>query len=165
MFFNVGLAMNDNTSIKIELHCHSAISDGLLTPEDLAFECAGSGVRFASLTDHNTTAGLDKFESACRHCGIGFIPGIELTSSIGSTEIHLLGYGFDRTSDAFTSILAPVGGGILPAAEIIKRIHRAGGIAVLAHPFAYELDNERVEKLINDLAECGLDGVEVFHHS
>ena len=163
--FNDGLAMNDTASIKIELHCHSAISDGLLTPEDLASECAGSGVRFASLTDHNTTAGLDKFESACRHHGIGFISGIELSSVIGNTEIHLLGYGFDRTSDAFTSILAPVGGGILPAAEIIKRIHRAGGIAVLAHPFAYELDNERVEKLINDLADTGLEGVEVFHHS
>lgn len=157
--------MNDNISVKIELHCHSLISDGLLPPEALAKKCADEGVRFAALTDHDTTAGLDKFESSCRHYGIGFIPGIELTSSIGNTEIHLLGYGFDRRSDAFTSILAPVGGGILPADTIISRLHRAGGIAVLAHPFAYELNNEEVAKLIKDLAECGLDGIEVFHHS
>jgi CBS domain-containing protein len=157
--------MNNGISIKIELHCHSLISDGLLPPETIAQECAKAGVRFASLTDHNTTAGLDKFESSCRHYGIGFIPGIELTSSIGNTEIHLLGYGFDRTSDAFTSILAPVGGGILPAVEIIPRIHRSGGIAVLAHPFASESENEKIHDLIKNLAHAGLDGVEVFHHS
>jgi len=157
--------MNSGNSVKIELHCHSLVSDGTLPPEKLAEECAKSGVRFASLTDHDTTAGLDQFESSCRKFGIGFIPGIELSSVIKGKDVHLLGYGFDRTSDAFTSILAPVGGGILPADAIISRLHRAGGVAVLAHPFAYELNYEELEILIKDLADCGLDGIEVFHHS
>ncbi|HPA57209.1 MAG TPA: PHP domain-containing protein [bacterium] len=81
--------MNNGNSVRIEFHCQSLVSDGTLSPEKLAEECAAAGVRFASLTDHNTTAGIDKFESACRHHGIGFISGIELSSVIGNTEIHL----------------------------------------------------------------------------
>lgn len=42
--------------------------------------------------------------------------------------------------------------------EIMDLIHSAGGIAVLAHPVAYHN-----EELMEELAESGLDGVEVWH--
>ena len=42
--------------------------------------------------------------------------------------------------------------------EIMDLIHSAGGIAVLAHPVAYHN-----EELMEELAEAGLDGIEVWH--
>lgn len=47
--------------------------------------------------------------------------------------------------------------------EAIRAIHRAGGIAVWAHPF-WDLDTEaEVEEALERFAALGLDGVEVFY--
>lgn len=43
--------------------------------------------------------------------------------------------------------------------DIIEAIHEAGGIAVLAHAGLYD----NFDLLENELIECGLDGVEVWH--
>ncbi len=45
-----------------------------------------------------------------------------------------------------------------PPTEAIALIHRAGGVAVLAHPCVSEAE-ERIE----ELADLGLDGLEVYH--
>ena len=68
-----------NETVRIDLHCHSSFSDGVLSPLEIARHCAEQGVQFASLTDHNTIDGLDAFESHCEHHGIGFISGVELS--------------------------------------------------------------------------------------
>lgn len=47
--------------------------------------------------------------------------------------------------------------------EAIKYIHKAGGIAILAHPILYHLGNESLEKLISKLKEAGLDGIEALY--
>ena len=47
-----------------------------------------------------------------------------------------------------------------PAAEVIDLVHELGGVVVLAHPGLTVS-----ETLIAELAEVGLDGVEVFHPS
>ena len=44
---------------------------------------------------------------------------------------------------------------------LIKAIHQAGGIAVLAHPACYWALS--LEKLIKDLLKIGLDGIEVYY--
>jgi len=149
----------------VELHCHSNISDGDLSPTDLANECVKSGVQFAALTDHDTTAGLDKFEEICKNNGVGFISGIEITSKVNNYDIHILGYGFDRKTDSFSSLLAPVNEGTPSAQTTIRRIHNAGGIAVLAHPFAAGRNEKQVSDIISSLVGFGLDGIEVIHHS
>lgn len=55
----------------------------------------------------------------------------------------------------------------IPAKKAIQMLHKAGGIAVLAHPFAYKKENkfttkESVQKLIHELIDYGLDGIEVI---
>ena len=42
----------------IDLHSHSTISDGLMTPAELVNHAAVQGVRVLALTDHDDTAGL-----------------------------------------------------------------------------------------------------------
>lgn len=50
---------------------------------------------------------------------------------------------------------------ILPS-DAIDIIHRAGGLAVLAHPMSYKLDYSQVERLILSVVDHGIDGIEVY---
>lgn len=47
--------------------------------------------------------------------------------------------------------------------EVISRIRKAGGVAVLAHPLSLKLDTESLEKKVRELAHAGLQGIEVFY--
>jgi predicted metal-dependent phosphoesterase TrpH len=48
--------------------------------------------------------------------------------------------------------------------ESIALIHEAGGVAVLAHPYQLKLSSyEEVERLVGELADLGLDGIEAVY--
>jgi 3',5'-nucleoside bisphosphate phosphatase len=48
--------------------------------------------------------------------------------------------------------------------QAIESIHAAGGVAVLAHPFQLRTTNDaQLEQIIKNLADLGLDGLEVLH--
>ncbi len=80
---------------RINLHCHTVLSDGELTPEDLARSLAQGRVEYAALTDHDTIDGLARFHDALKRYNIGFLAGVELTTYHCGRELHLLAYGFD----------------------------------------------------------------------
>src|SRR5262245_36279177 len=82
-----------------ELHCHSTASDGTYPPAQVVAMAAARGVRVLSLTDHDTTDGIPEAAHAATQYGITLIPGVELTCSVSSGEVHLLGY-FVRVGDA-----------------------------------------------------------------
>ena len=94
-------------SVRVNLHCHSDLSDGQLPPEQVARLLAQDGVRFAALTDHDTVAGLARFREACGREGIGVTAGVEVFATTRFGEIHLLAYGFDPESVELRAILAP----------------------------------------------------------
>ncbi len=161
-------------TIKVDMHCHSAYSDGVLYPDLLARKVSEAGVKYASLTDHNTIAGLARFKKALMSYGIGFISGIELTTIHKSQVIHILAYGFDvndsdlntllnekngSKNEASVSVMYKVFG---TASKVINIIHRAGGIAILAHPFQTIPDYKQLRILVNELQKLGLDGVEAI---
>ncbi len=50
-----------------------------------------------------------------------------------------------------------------PAEEVVRTIHRAGGLVVLAHPGLIRVSEQQLEQIVRELAEVGLDGVEVVH--
>ena len=78
-----------------DLHIHTDYSDGTLTPEAVVDEAIRLGISTISITDHDTVDGVMK---ACRY-GYGknlhIIPGIELSSYLAPSEIHILGYFVD----------------------------------------------------------------------
>ena len=82
-------------NILVNLHCHSMFSDGEFTPEALAEMLAANNVRYASLTDHDTIEGQQRFQIALKKVGVEYIPGVELTTFLDGQEVHLLGYGFN----------------------------------------------------------------------
>ncbi|MGQ3089325.1 MAG: PHP domain-containing protein, partial [Methylophilus sp.] len=51
-------------TVPIDLHCHSTMSDGLLTPEELVAHAASKGVRVLALTDHDEVSGLARARAA-----------------------------------------------------------------------------------------------------
>lgn len=52
----------------------------------------------------------------------------------------------------------------LPPGQAFDAIHRAGGLALLAHPFQIGFDNfAQCERAVRDLVDQGLDGVEAYH--
>ena len=79
----------------VDLHLHSTASDGRLDPAALVRHAAACGVRALALTDHDTTAGLDAAASEAAILGLGFVPGVELSSEWRGRTIHVVGLRID----------------------------------------------------------------------
>jgi hypothetical protein len=85
-----------------DLHMHSTISDGRLTPTALVDLAYKNGVRRMSLTDHDIVDGLpEAFEAASRHPGLTLIPGIEMSTDVPGNEVHILGHFIDWQNEEF----------------------------------------------------------------
>lgn len=86
----------------VDLHMHTTRSDGRLTPTALVRLLTERKVSVASITDHDSTMGLDEaFEEAQHHPDLRLVPGVEISADNPlepNTDIHLLGYFFDPKS-------------------------------------------------------------------
>jgi 3',5'-nucleoside bisphosphate phosphatase len=99
--------------VKIDLHTHSTRSDGLDTPSQLVANAAKANIEVLALTDHDTVSGWDEARSAAKKLGLGFVPGIEVTSvsdieRFGRTiriSVHLLAYLPDPNHEALSLVL------------------------------------------------------------
>jgi len=91
----------------IDLHTHSAVSDGLDSPAELMRLGAKAGLTVIGLTDHDTTAGWAEAGIAAQQHGIRLLRGAELstTDAQGGT-VHMLAYLFDPTAPALSAKLA-----------------------------------------------------------
>jgi predicted metal-dependent phosphoesterase TrpH len=92
----------------IDLHTHTTASDGRLSPADLVERAGNAGVSVLSVTDHDTVAGAEAAEAACRRRGMTFVTGIEITAIRNGIDVHILGYFVDHLSpslDAFLSAM------------------------------------------------------------
>ncbi|VAW32634.1 FIG00031715: Predicted metal-dependent phosphoesterases (PHP family) [hydrothermal vent metagenome] len=219
---------------KIDLHCHSVFSDGLLSPTQLITRAERRGLNLLALTDHDTMAGIPEAEDAADNCGLKFIAGLELSANHNGIDIHILGYGMrpvddnlrsgleriqtarerrneailkklralghelqitdlpvqnhgqlgrphiahllttrkiaTSENDAFRRFLrkgaaAYVKRDILTAEKAVTMIRGAGGLAFMAHPGLAGLSEAVLTRLLTELMDFGLSGVEVYHPS
>ncbi|MDF2594338.1 MAG: hypothetical protein K0R69_679 [Clostridia bacterium] len=79
----------------IDLHVHSNISDGTLSPDKLALYAKHKGLSAIALTDHDTVAGIEACTQQGRLIDLIVIPGIEFSAEYKNQEIHILGYYID----------------------------------------------------------------------
>lgn len=91
---------------RIDLHAHTVVSDGTLTPTQLVELAASSGLVALAVTDHDHTGGLAEARAAGRRLGIEIVTGIELSVEHAVGEFHLLGYLFDEDDAALQAALA-----------------------------------------------------------
>ena len=78
-----------------DLHCHSSISDGTLTPTEVVNRAAERGVKVLALTDHDDLDGLDEARAAAAQHGMIFINGVEISVSWHTHTVHIVGLGID----------------------------------------------------------------------
>ena len=71
-----------------DLHIHTTYSDGLLTPDEVIKVAFQKGLYAISITDHDTVAGIRKFENS----QVKVIPGIEFGCVFEGEDVHILGY-------------------------------------------------------------------------
>lgn len=88
-----------------DFHTHSTHSDGKLTPPQLAALAVKNGVRAMALSDHDSTAGLPEMAAALAPHGVRLVPGVELSTDIPGSEVHVLGYFMDVADPTFQSEL------------------------------------------------------------
>ena len=82
--------------MKIDLHIHTNISDGVLSPKEVIDEAWKNGVSVISITDHDTIDGYtQELFSYARSKKIKLICGVEISSKNEKAGIHILGYNFD----------------------------------------------------------------------
>lgn len=110
---------------RYDLHTHSVHSDGTTRPAAIAIEAAELGLAGFSLTDHDTIDGWNEAREAARSAGIGFLPGIEITTKHFDRSRHLLGYGVRIGEGELFDALAQVRDSRLTRArEMVRRLER-----------------------------------------
>ena len=153
---------------ELNFHCHTLHSDGSLRPEELASQAASLGLRHLAITDHHSTAALEPAGQTLERLAQqgSAVPqlwsGIEISCLLEGCLVHVLGLDFDaqaRALEPYRQGQAPVGQ-VLRAEEVVKRIHGAGGLALLAHPGRYR---KPFAPLIDAAAALGFDGAEAYY--
>jgi len=83
----------------VDLHMHSAFSDGKLAPSILVETAVRKGLSAIALTDHDCVDGFPEFAAAAEEAGIDSLAGVELSCVHDGCDVHVLGYGV-ATDDA-----------------------------------------------------------------
>ena len=99
------------TILNADLHCHSVVSDGTLTPEALAERASANGVELWALTDHDEIGGQARAAAAAKACGMRYLSGVEISVTFLHQTVHIVGLGFDPTNPALTEGLKQTRGG------------------------------------------------------
>jgi predicted metal-dependent phosphoesterase TrpH len=82
-------------SQKTDLHTHTYYSDGYYSPEVLVNKAHNLGIKILSITDHDSVNGISEAIECAKEFGIEIIPGVEISTDIRDTEVHILGYFID----------------------------------------------------------------------
>ena len=125
--------MNLDPTLNADLHCHSVISDGTLTPEALAERAKAGGVQLWALTDHDEIGGQQRAIDAAKAIGLPYLTGTEISVTFAGRVVHIVGLGFDHTAPEVIEGLRATRGGRGPRAR-----EMAAGLAAVGIPGAFE---------------------------
>ncbi len=78
----------------IDLHTHSNMSDGSMTPTEVVRHAKENSLAAISLTDHDSVEGVDEAMAEGEKIGVEVVPGIEFSAK-SETETHILAYYID----------------------------------------------------------------------
>ena len=122
--------MSENRGVSIlnaDLHCHSVVSDGTLTPEALAARAAVNGVELWALTDHDEIGGQAQAVAAAHEYGMKYLTGTEISVTFAGETVHIVGLGFDPDDPAMQQgLTATRGGRESRAREMAEQLAQVG---------------------------------------
>lgn len=151
-----------------DLHSHSWVSDGTLSPADLVARAAAASVDVLALTDHDDTAGCAEALRTATQLGLTVLPGVEISVTWQGGTVHVVGLGVDPASTVLAAGLERLRAFRTWRAEEIGRRLAARGIDG-AYEGARALAHGRIvgrTHFARYLASrgCGDDAREVFRH-
>ena len=119
--------------LKVDLHCHSNVSDGVLTPAGVAAYAHQAGVDVWALTDHDETGGIKAARATATALGMRFVAGVEISITWANQTVHIVGLQIDEDNAALKAGLAATRAGRdTRGREIAAQLADAG------YPGAYE---------------------------
>ena len=121
------------TILNADLHCHSVVSDGTLTPEALAERAKANGVELWALTDHDEVGGQQRAAAAAKAQGMKYLTGTEISVTFIGHTVHLVGLGFDPDNAELQQGLRQTRGG-----RTERAIEMSDGLAKVGIKGAYE---------------------------
>ena len=153
----------------INFHLHSTYSDGSLTAIEIYKQAIELNIDHYAITDHHS---VDAYIELSKSIDVTYkdrsnFPklwtGIEITCLLKGCLVHVLGLGFDHKSKYLLPYFdhkSAIGNELL-ASTVVDSIHKANGIAVLAHPARYKLP---FDLLIKEASKLNFDGVETWYN-
>ncbi|RLL68777.1 PHP domain-containing protein [Streptomyces sp. Z26] len=126
--------------MRIDLHTHSAASDGTDSPGELVRNAAAAGLDVVGLTDHDTVAGHDE-AAAALPTGLTLVTGAELSCRYEGISLHMLAYLFD-----------PAEPELARERELVRddRVPRARGMVGKLRELGVPVTWERVAEIAGD---------------
>lgn len=128
----------------IDLHTHTTLSDGSMTPEELVRYALDKGLAAVAVTDHDNVGGVSRALDEGDKLGIEVIAGVEISVDF-STEMHLLGYFPNGYSESILKMLEDLR---------VRRELRNHKIVIKLEEIGFDIIMEEV----NSKAEGGIVG-------
>src|SRR6266516_827542 len=125
----------------IDLHAHTARSDGTMSPAALVRLASERGLQGVAVTDHDTFGGLDEGAKAAEAEGVVFVPGIEFSAEYDEASLHILGYWVDPTDGAILEELQRLNATRFRRGELM--VERLQGLG-------YDISFEHVRRIAGD---------------
>jgi predicted metal-dependent phosphoesterase TrpH len=151
--------MDWRDSMSVDLHIHSTVSDGTLTPEQIVAEALRLGLKTIAIADHDHVAATAAAQEAAEG-RLLVLPAVEISTELDDTEVHILGYMMDCTNSILLQMLSRV-------RESWE--HRAQEMVRLLRELGAPIQYEQVQRLSGGgsvgrphvaraLVECGMVG-------
>jgi 3',5'-nucleoside bisphosphate phosphatase len=119
--------MSQTAPLNADLHCHSIVSDGTLSPEELAIRAHQNGVQLWSLTDHDVLGGQARARLSAENLGMSYLAGVEISISWMNQTVHIVGLGVDdRNIILEEGLRATRDGRELRAQQIAAQLEQVG---------------------------------------
>jgi predicted metal-dependent phosphoesterase TrpH len=113
--------------LKVDLHCHSNVSDGVLAPAAVAAYARKGGVDVWALTDHDEVKGIKAARAAAAGLGMRFVAGVEISVTWANETVHVVGLQIDEDAPQLAQGLAATRAGRdARGREIAHQLARAG---------------------------------------
>ncbi len=128
---------------RIDLHVHTTASDGQFSPTEVVHKALEIGLIAIAVTDHDTIAGVAEALEAARGTGLDVIPGVEISTDIPRSEVHILGYYIAHADLYLRSRLSLFRD---------SRLDRARRMVAKLNRMGLPLDWERVQQIAGEAA-------------
>ncbi len=112
---------------RVDLHVHTTASDGQFSPTEIVRRALDIGLTTIAITDHDTTEGVAEAVDAARGTRLEVIPGVEISTDVWRSELHVVGYYIDYADPSLCSKLALFRDSRLDRAQrMVAKLNRMG---------------------------------------